>query len=310
VTLGQESELLRERTHHTGVVELHYAEGPPNGPPFVLLHGGSTRWQYGAALLEGLADRWHVFAPDLRGHGRSGRVPGRYALRDYAADIAAFLAQVVREPAIVYGHSLGGEIAVMVAAEQPALVRALIHGDAPLSTANHVTEEPAHAAMNQRWHTLAGCPVAEIAAALREMPVVAPGEASPRRAGDVFGEESPWFAFHATSLHLLDPDVLAAVLAGPAVMLAGYDPERLLPAIASPVLILRADPALSAMRDEDVALARRLLPQATVVQLDGVDHSLHGPSRQLERVRAAVMPFLEEMRAADTLRSSPIGPIG
>jgi pimeloyl-ACP methyl ester carboxylesterase len=198
----------------------------------------------------------------------------------------------------------------MVAAEQPALVRALIHGDAPLSTANHVTEEPAHTAMNQLWHTLAGRPVAEVAAALREMPVVAPGEASPRRAGDVFGEESPWFAFHATSLHLLDPDVLAAVLAGPAVMLAGYDPERLLPAISCPVLILRADPALSAMRDEDVALARRLLPQATMVEVEGVDHALHGPPRQLERVRAAMTPFLEGLRTGEASRPAPTGTVG
>ena len=39
-----------------------------------------------------------------------------------------------------------------------------------------------------------------------------------------------------------DPDMLAAVLAGPDSMLGGYDPETLLPAISCPVLLLQACP--------------------------------------------------------------------
>ena len=124
----------------TAAVVLNYAEGPPNGPAYVLLHAGAARWQYGQALLEALVDSWHVYAPDFRGHGKSGRVPGAYRLQDYVDDTAAFLASVVREPAIVYGHSLGGEVAVMLAAQHSDLVRALIVGDAPLSKQRHATE--------------------------------------------------------------------------------------------------------------------------------------------------------------------------
>ena len=150
--------MLRERRFQTGTVEINYAEGPSSGPPLVVLHGGAARWQGGETLLQRLAERWHVFGPDFRGHGRSGRVAGRYCLRDYADDTASFLRAVVREPAVVYGHSLGGEVAVMVAAEHPELVRALIVGDAPLSTDDHPTEEPGHRAMNVLWHELAGRP--------------------------------------------------------------------------------------------------------------------------------------------------------
>lgn len=282
---------VRERRFATGTVAINYAEGPPNGPPFVILHGGAVSWRYGDALINLLADRWHVYAPDLRGHGQSGHVPGRYRLPDYAVDMATFLAAVVREPAVLFGHSLGGETAVMVAAQRPALVRALIVGDAPLSTENHSTEEPDHRAMNELWHRLAGRPVAEIEAALGEMPVKVPGMQARVRAADAFGEASPWFAFQALNLHRLDPDMLAAVLAGPEDMLEGYEPEALLPAITCPVLLLQADPAAGGiLSNREVARALCLLPRPTHVRLAGIGHSLHRTHPR--DVFDAISPFL------------------
>lgn len=290
--------VLTERQAQTAEVTINYAEGPPNGAPFVLLHGGSARWQFGEALLRLLAERWHVYAPDLRGHGRSEHVAGRYSLRHYASDIAAFLAEVVREPAILYGHSLGGEVAVMVAAEHPSLVRALIVGDAPLTIEGHPTGQPGHRAQNELWRGLVGRPAAEIEAALRDMPMQRPDEAEPKRAVEVLGADSTWFPLQATSLHLLDRGVLDAVLAGPAAMLAGYDPHLLLPRIACPTLLLQADPTRSsALRDDEVALARRLKPRISHVRLDGIGHELHGPASQAPRVLAAIDTFLVELSA-------------
>ena len=103
--------MLRERPFDTGTVTLNVAEGPPSGPPLVLLHGGSARWQALAPIIPGLAERWRVHALDLRGHGRSGWTPGRYALADHAADVAAFVEHGAREPAVLFGHSHGGMVA-------------------------------------------------------------------------------------------------------------------------------------------------------------------------------------------------------
>lgn len=284
--------MLAERQFHTGTVEINYGEGPPAGLPLVILHGGAVSWRYGDAFIDLLTARWHVFAPDLRGHGQSGRVPGRYHLADYAEDIVAFLTGVVREPAVVYGHSLGGEVAVMVAAHHPGLVRAVVVGDVPFSAENHPTEEPGHRAMNELWYRLAGGRTEEIADGLREMRVSVPGTSATVRAGDAFGEENPWFAFQASNLSLLDPGVLAAVLEGPEVMLAGYDPEVLLPGISCPVLILQADPAAGGLlSDGEVEKGLRLLPRATHVRLDGIGHELHG--RHAERILEAITPFLD-----------------
>ena len=71
-----------------------------------------------------MALRWHVYAPDLRGHGASSWTPGRYRLWDYAADMVSLLERVIGEPAVIVGHSLGGEVAIIVASERPDLVRA------------------------------------------------------------------------------------------------------------------------------------------------------------------------------------------
>lgn len=108
--------MLTEHRFPTGIVTLNYAEGAASGPPLVMLHGGSARWQSALPLIPALSQHWQVYAPDLRGHGYSEWVPGGYRLSDYAADIAAFQEQVVQCPAVLFGHSLGGHVAIVVAA--------------------------------------------------------------------------------------------------------------------------------------------------------------------------------------------------
>ncbi len=68
--------MLTEHTFNTGVVTINYAEVGLSGQPLVLLHGGSARWQSSLPIIPELSQRWHVFALDLRGHGKLGRVAG------------------------------------------------------------------------------------------------------------------------------------------------------------------------------------------------------------------------------------------
>jgi pimeloyl-ACP methyl ester carboxylesterase len=289
--------VLQERSLKTPFVRINYAEGPRSGPPFVLLHGGSARWQHGEDLLAALAHEWHVVAPDLRGHGRSAHTPDAYRVRDYVGDVAFLIRRRIGEPSVVYGHSRGGEVAVMLAALEPELVRGLIVGDAPLSPEGSPTEQPDHRARNELWRDLAGRPAREIEAGLREMPIVEPGATGARPAREVMGEDSDWFAWQAETLHRVDPDTLTSLLAGPRALLEGYDPDLLLPAIRCPVLLLQADPAVGGvLSDADVALGRRLLRDVEVARLAGIDHALHSRSDQLDRVLAAMGPFLAGLR--------------
>src|SRR5436305_9734293 len=107
-----------ERQFDSTSVSINYAKfdavpGAVPGYPLVLLHGGSARWQAALPIIPALSGFGPVYALDLRGHGKSGRVPGRYTLRDYTGDVSTFLEQVVREPAVLYGHSMGGQVAIM-----------------------------------------------------------------------------------------------------------------------------------------------------------------------------------------------------
>jgi pimeloyl-ACP methyl ester carboxylesterase len=100
--------------------------GRDDAPPAVFVHGlggSSTNWTDLMALLAGRVDG---YAPDLPGFGRSGPSPtGRYGLDTHARAMVAFLRHLDRGPVHLFGNSLGGAVAVRIAAEHPELVRSL-----------------------------------------------------------------------------------------------------------------------------------------------------------------------------------------
>src|ERR1044071_6336346 len=99
--------MLQEKTFNTGEVIINYAEGPKFGPTMVLLHGGTVSWEHYQPLLPALTAQYHIYACDLRGHGKSGRpADEQYHAIDYARDVSAFLRQQIGEPVILVGHSL------------------------------------------------------------------------------------------------------------------------------------------------------------------------------------------------------------
>ncbi len=124
--------MLAEKTFQTNSGILNYAEGPNSGPPLVLLHGITGNWTHFMPLMATLSQRWHIYAPDFRGHGKSSHIPGQYRGVDYAEDIIQFIRSELDESPAVFGHSLGGCVGILVAAHHPELVRALIVGDSLL----------------------------------------------------------------------------------------------------------------------------------------------------------------------------------
>ena len=127
--------MMTEKDVQLEGVRLHYAEGPKNGPALVLIPGQSMPWESYQKAIPLLEGRFHVFAIDVRGHGKSEHTPGRYTFATCGADLVQFLKQVVGTPAICSGNSSGGLIALWAAAQQPSLVRAVLLEDPPLFSA-------------------------------------------------------------------------------------------------------------------------------------------------------------------------------
>jgi len=86
-------------------------------PPVILVHGAANSSGVWAVWQRELARRgWTSFAVDLRGHGRSGDIDlATVRMEDYAEDVRAVAAQL-RQPPILMGWSMGGLVAMMVAA--------------------------------------------------------------------------------------------------------------------------------------------------------------------------------------------------
>lgn len=113
------------RCHWRHVGEAHH-------PPLVLLHGfgtGSGHWRRNAVALA--AAGWRVYGLDLLGFGSSSQPSLRLDNRLWARQVHGFLQEVVGEPAVLVGHSLGGLVALSCSVFFPRFVLALIAAPLP-----------------------------------------------------------------------------------------------------------------------------------------------------------------------------------
>lgn len=108
-------------THETG----------PDGTPLVaLVHGSMDRMAGFAKLARRLDDDHRVLRYDRRGYAQSLAVGGPYTIAQHTTDLLALLDG---RPAVVLGHSLGGNIALAAAERAPELVRAVVVYESPFS---------------------------------------------------------------------------------------------------------------------------------------------------------------------------------
>ena len=117
--------------------EALYVEATGEGPPVVLAHGfaGSARnWRPQVRALRG---RYRVVTYDARGHARSPAPddPSAYTREALVGDLAAVVA-AAGAPAVVGGLSMGAAVALALALQQPAGVRALVLASVPPGAAS------------------------------------------------------------------------------------------------------------------------------------------------------------------------------
>lgn len=247
----------------TPEIQLFYTDRVNGSRPIVMLHG-TTGWGESFDPLVPWLEKGHrILIPDLRGHGRSDHVTAGYRVVDFAKDIIALLEQLVSKPAILLGHSLGGLVAISVAAERADLVSGVTIEDAPLwlrrvsvkdgSERAYTFFSTLHAILEQTQYE------PEIEQRIRqELP-----EAFERETADL-----------AERLALLDPDVLR--MSFDSSLMDGLDLDASLAKIECPTLLIQADPAAGgSLPDEDVQAVLKLLKRGSHRFATGAGHLIH-----------------------------------
>jgi 3-oxoadipate enol-lactonase len=230
---------------------LQYATAG-DGPPVVFVHGfglDSSMWDPQWAAF---AKRHRVIRYDMRGYGGSSVPEGAYS---HTEDLLALIDFLGAHPAHLVGLSLGGRVALRVAAQHPEVVRSLTLADPALD--GHIWTED----WLQRWRSMtAAAKLGDLCAAKklwREHILFAPANAQPRVADllrEMIDRYSGW--------HLRYPDPGTA----PQTPIA-----QMLPSISIPTLVMVGELDLPDFQ----AIARRLgkeLPQVELQTIAGSGH--------------------------------------
>ncbi len=251
-----------KRIHRDGV-SLAYQEAGQGNPPIVLVHGWACDHTHLAPQFEHLRASYRVVAVDLRGHGQSDKPQDGYSIKGFADDVAWLCVQLGVERPVVIGHSMGGVVAVALAASNPRLPGAIIALDSALVPHPGRPEQ-----LNRIAEALQGDDYRQI---LEEL--LSPG----------FGP----FIDSGLKAHILDQmtSLPQYVIAGSLAAIASHDRAAAAAACQAPLLYIhRGNPTT------DLARLMDLCPQAIVAATVGAGHWL-----QLEvpdQVNAMIERFL------------------
>ncbi|MXZ07335.1 MAG: alpha/beta hydrolase, partial [Acidimicrobiia bacterium] len=111
-------------------VKIAYQE-TGSGDPIVFIHGIYGSRQAFVNQEEYFSPSFRCIAVDLRGHGESDKPNQVYSMARYADDVAELIRHLETPPAVLVGHSMGGQVVISVAARHPDLVRAVASLDSP-----------------------------------------------------------------------------------------------------------------------------------------------------------------------------------
>ena len=131
LAMGVHAATIEDRSATANGVQLHYLRaGAGSETPVVLLHGYTETSHMWRPLIDQLADRRVVIAPDLRGAGGSAKPDGGYDKKTLAQDVHALVKQLGHRKVKVVGHDIGLMVAYAYAAQYPDEVEAVVLMDA------------------------------------------------------------------------------------------------------------------------------------------------------------------------------------
>ena len=248
-------------------LDLQVVEFGGSGTPILLLHGLMGRATTWWSVAQWLTAHGRVLALDARGHGRSG-ARGPWTTERMVADAAGVLAEC--GPGIVVGHSMGALHGLVLAAQRPDLVQALVVEDIAVDFRGR------SAADARAWFGALPTPFESLA-----------------QVRQCFGFPRPEFGEYmaecveerADGYHLLAAVEHTTEIAAEWATVARWD---VLPAVPCPTLLIEAQDSV-APAGQMAEMARRM-PIAEHVLLPGTGHLVHAADPHA--YRAHVESFL------------------
>jgi pimeloyl-ACP methyl ester carboxylesterase len=116
----------QRQTFTNNSMEISYLQWSDRGMPLLLLHGLADHALVWSSLGDYLSSNYQVIAPDLRGHGESGKPATGYHFQDYIGDLRALINHLGWRQAHILGHSWSAKIAAIWATQQPEVFKSLI----------------------------------------------------------------------------------------------------------------------------------------------------------------------------------------
>lgn len=231
---------------------LHCLRAGGGGERVLLLHGYGDSGHAWSTVLPHLPGEWEVAAPDQRGHGGSERPATGYSVAALASDAANLLDALGWERATVVGHSMGGFVAQLLAADRPERVaRLVLVGTTPRCAG------PAVDALMAEIAALSDEGLRDFVGAFQAATVARP-------------LPSAFFAALVEQSCRVPVRVWRAL----APELAAFDARAALPRIAAPAHVVWGDAdAFFGRADQEGLLAA--LPHATFTVYRGAGHSPH-----------------------------------
>ena len=289
-----------EQLADLGEIRMNYAvAGDPGRPALLLIPGQTESWWGYEAAMGLLAERFQVYAVDLRGQGRSTWPPGRYTLDNFGNDLVRFIDLVIGRPTVVSGLSSGGVLSAWLSAyAKPGQVRGAVYEDPPLFSSE--TRPACGPSIRQGmgpvfavWSKWLGdqWSVGNWAGSLRAIPREVPPVLLGGLAAMADAQSPPPGAEPPQNLKEYDPEWARAFVTG--TVGAGCDHAAMLASVRVPVLFThhfrRVDPAtghlLGAIADVQADRVRQLVEGAgqplTYRSFPEMPHSMHGSDPEL-----------------------------
>lgn len=256
-----------------GIVLPYVEQGDPAALPVVLLHGYAGSWRDFKLVLPHLPSSLHVLVPTLRGHGDATKPDGGYRVRDFAADVAAFLDACDLQAAVIVGASSGGVVARRFAIDHPGRVLGLVLLGTPATLRGKPRVEEMWASTLSRLTD----PV-DPEMVRRFLRAVAPPSMSPALFEEMLQQslKMPARAWRETQRGLFEDDSLAE-----------------LGRVEAPTLVVWGDQdQVASRRDQEAMVAA--IPGARLVVYRGAGHTFY--YEVPERLAASLAEFVEVIR--------------